>query len=411
MSNQQLYDPYRGLSQQIGRTSHETRPRDPAILAGPQPLNWNLFRQRRTYGLQTQTTHGARQRLLYPITPTGQLVHGPVPPNTSGSEHGTSLSQYWTPPTSPNPLTQFLHTSSGWHWEHQGPTPRYYVPVSALDSQTTLGQYPFLSVRGYDYDGQQIHQGLGLQRIPTLIPTRTLSSSSNESDSDSEPTSKPGPSGPMNEPGRIWFTSSPSTEGTPSILEIPPIPTLRHEPMPTDSGNYIPHTQATYAPIYTPELRRSSVPYNANSFAYPDYRVTAPTWMAPPTNPFEGFEYVFKPGFEPSQITEDIPDFYVGPPQGHPEFYPRLPEPLPDSPLNPQHLRYYLGRRTSQRITGAGLEEEMEGVNAGGSGEALAPNNAQCLQQAHQQAAMLCTEIDHLNQELEQAKKGKDRGQ
>lgn len=157
MSNQQLYDPYgydqcqspwspqrpttsswRGPSQQggmpsrpyqIGRiSSHETQPWGPAIPTGP-PLPNRPPRQG-TYGLQTQTmTHGPVQRMLYPPpTLTGPSEHGTMTPNTRGSDNGTSPSRYWTPPTSPNPSTCPHLTSHEWHWGHQEPAPRYFVP-------------------------------------------------------------------------------------------------------------------------------------------------------------------------------------------------------------------------------------------------------------------------------------------
>ncbi|KAK0235749.1 hypothetical protein EDD85DRAFT_791186 [Armillaria nabsnona] len=383
----------------------------------------------------------------------------------SGSDNGTSPSRYWTPPTSLNSLTRSCPTLLEWHWEHQDHAPGYYIPVSEAASQIAPGLYHSPSATGYDYDETQYPRISSPPRIPTPIPTQTPSPLLNESDSDSdsegtvipsetqtvspegvpptpsiltdsttsgthlsrstetssvhieskpksldEPTSRPEQSSPMTRQGRTWPTSSPSTGEHCSISDNPPTLTSRCKPMPTNFRSYIPYTWDTNKLIYTPEPRRSNTFYNASSFTYPSYRATAPTWMAPPMNLFETFEYTFEPGFQPSQITEDVPDFYIGPPQRYPKSHSNLPRPLPDSPPNPQCPRFYSGRRTSRRLTGAGTEEGMERLDAGGSGQALPPNDAACLQQAHQQAALLCAEINRLNQELKQARKGKDRG-
>ncbi len=107
-------------------------------------------------------------------------------------------------------------------------------------------------------------------------------------------------------------------------MEPPLQQTSWHGYMPTETENYTPHIQGYYTQTYDPEPARSSAYYSMTSFAYPGFRETAPTWMAPPMNPFEGFthdEATFGTGFIPSEAAED---YYE---------YPQL---MADSPLNPQ---------------------------------------------------------------------------
>ncbi|KAK0231833.1 hypothetical protein EDD85DRAFT_793505 [Armillaria nabsnona] len=416
-------------SQWIGRTSHETQPWGPATPAGPQLQSRNPFRQN-VYGLRTPTIPGALQRLLSPTTPTGRSGHGTAPQSMSSSATGTSPSRYWTPPTSPKPSTWSHPTSPLGHYRPQGPIKDSSTPRSEPDSQNAPERYPFLSPMGYDYDDQYDRRILGLTRIPTPVLNQTPSPRSGDEDSESEgtatpsgiptplpeevpptpsiltgsttsgmssnrstetssvptesmpgnsdaPMSKPERSGPTRTPVRTWSISSPSTEELPSPLDNPEMLKSRHGYTPTGFRNYSDHIPATDAPIYTPEPKRNSASYSASSFTYPGYRETVPTWTDPPTNPFDGFQYAFEPGFKPSQIPEDVPDFYVGPSRERPGFYPSFPQPLPDSPPDSRRLGYYTGKKTSRRFAGAGPEGEMEGLEAGGSGQAPPPNDAQ----------------------------------
>ncbi len=93
--------------------------------------------------------------------------------------------------------------------------------------------------------------------------------------------------------------------------------------MPTRTRNYTPHTRAYDTPIYDPEPPRSSASYSTSSYNWHDYRETTLTWMAPPTNPFEGFTYdegTFGTGFWAFHNDEDFFEY---------------PRPMADSPPNP----------------------------------------------------------------------------
>ncbi len=113
----------------------------------------------------------------------------------------------------------------------------------------------------------------------------------------------------------------------------------------------------------------------------------------------EGFNLnneTFRDAIRDFKERQDIPEYYLGP--------------LSDSPPNPRCPRFYSGLRTSRLVAGAG--PEMEGMEEGGSGQGSSLTTEQRLQQAHDQAMLLCAECDHLQHELEPVRKGKglDRG-
>ncbi len=160
----------------------------------------------------------------------------------------------------------------------------------------------------------------------------------------------------------------------------------------------MPPIQVYNAPTYDPAPRRSSAPYNASSFTYPGYRETAPNWTASRRNPFEEFSYNYKEGFYPGNDPTDIPDFYVGPRKGQPEYNFRLP----NSPLNPRCPGYYPGPQTSRLVAGAGQGEEMGRIEWPQAGPEV--TTEQRLQQAQTQIAQMCDVENQLRAQLEEAR-------
>ncbi len=121
-------------------------------------------------------------------------------------------------------------------------------------------------------------------------------------------TSRPGPSGPTSTHRRTWSFTSPLIEGTPLEATHPP-PTSSPRYMPIGTESYTPHIWGYNIPTYIPELQRNSASYGGTSYDWPAYRETAPTWMVPLMNPFEGFihnERTFGKGFRASQNAEDF---------------------------------------------------------------------------------------------------------
>ncbi len=135
--------------------------------------------------------------------------------------------------------------------------------------------------------------------------------------------------------------------------------------MPTETGSYTLPTRAYNAPTYDHEATKNSGSWSESFSDFPDYRIAGSAWETG-GNPFEDFQYDYGGDFAPSQIAEDVPEFYVRPPT-IPEFYsggqrhPMMP--LPDLPPNPRCPGFYLGPSMSRLLAGARPGEMEEGMN------------------------------------------------